>query len=271
MPRMVSFPLHPSRRALGPGQQTKEGRVLAGVSQGLLLTPAPQCLPTSLRLLPVQPGLLLSALSPASGSGREGRGLPAPRSPRAHSSASRMAAAPRAGGGQQVLGRAPRSRRGWVCFSHPVAGRSRQAPPHCAPSPRARSQPPPPAAPPSGRPRPRRAPGPKDAGTQPKTRVPPAVLRTAAFRRLSRVGGSRPGPTGLGAASLPRRESGPLPSSFAALPFLVRRPGLPCGDRAGQLLRLQAWQRPAQRPAHPRGPVPEPCEARAAGVCTAFY
>lgn len=95
-----SFFPSPNYPALGFGQQTRQ-------------TPAPQCLRVSLYLFPVIPLDPLSAgNSPIFGSGGEGRGLPAPRSPRAQSSASRMAAELRAGRGQQVRGYAWRSSRG---------------------------------------------------------------------------------------------------------------------------------------------------------------
>lgn len=133
------------------------------------------------------PGPLLARYSPISGSGREGNGLPAPRSPRAQSSARRMAAPPGAGRGQQVLGRAPRSRGCRVGFSHLAARRSHRPLPsssHLAQSP----------APPRS-PAPGKAPPPQCAGSQ--RSVDPALdrdCRTAHpalhshFRLLCRMG-----------------------------------------------------------------------------------
>lgn len=92
-------------------------------------TPAPQCLRVSLYLFPNHPLDPLSAGdSPIFGSGGEGRGLPAPRSPRAQSSASRMTAELRAGRGQQVRGYSWRS-------SHDPAGHQLRAAQPLGPAP----------------------------------------------------------------------------------------------------------------------------------------
>lgn len=117
-------------------------------------TPAPQCLRVSLYLFPNHPLDPLSAGdSPIFGSGGEGRGLPAPRSPRAQSSASRMTAELRAGRGQQVRGYSWRS-------SHDPAGHQLRAAQPLGP------------APPRLRPRP----SPSEA--------PPLPRRAASFRQL---------------------------------------------------------------------------------------
>lgn len=210
-------------------------------------TPMP---PDFLRLLPVHPGLLLSAHLPVSGSGREGRGLPAPRSPRAHSSASRMAAAPRAGGGQQVLGRAPTSRGGWVCCSHPVARRSRQAPPHCAPPPGPRARPRPSATPPSGRPRPAALRVLKKPGLSPRLPCTRSALRRCFPATVQ--GEARSDRLGRRASTPPRVRTSP--HQLCCPPASRPPPGPAAIDRAGPFFRLPAGQRRAH-PTPRTGPL----------------
>lgn len=198
------------------------------------------------------PSLLAAGHSPVSGSGPEGRGLPAPSSPRAQSSASRMAAAPREGRGQQVLGRAPRRGGGRVCLAP-----CRSAMPRGPAPPRPRARPRLLEAPPPVRPRPRRVQSLRGAGGLPLRSLCPAPALPGCCAGWE----PRPGPSGLGVASPPGRGSGPLSSSFAALPPLVRRPALqPVLPTAGRAAR-----------GSPAAPAPDPCEARAAGGYAAFY
>lgn len=198
------------------------------------------------------PGPLLAGYSPISGSGREGRGLPAPRSPRAQSSASRMAAAPGVGRGQQVLGGVPRSRGCWVCFAHLAARRSHQAPPRPLPPPRARL-------------RPRKAPPPQRAGSQRGVDLAhDSDSRTASADLHSGF-----------PATVQNRSRGPVrppwePRLHPALgPDAFLAASLPSGLKsAAPLCRIRRASSP-YCPAHP--PVPDPREARAAGVYKAFY
>lgn len=211
---LLLAPLHRPGAGLS-GQDSEPGRAALwlGVSPSLQPTAVPPDFPAPPPVRPPPPRarLLRAGHSPISGSGREDRGLPAPRSPSAQSSASRMAAAPRAGRGQQVLGRAPRSRGRRVCLAHPAAPRRHQAPP---------------------RPRPGGSgPGPAPGEAAGPPARPAEGPRSSPLRR-SRCGARwepRPGPTGLGDAPPRDPGAGPLPCSLAALPLTsaARVSGLP--------------------------------------------
>lgn len=168
--------------------------------------------PSASRLTPASsqsaPGPLLAEHSPISGSGREGRGLPAPRSPRAQSSASRMAAGPGAGRGQQVLGRSPRSSGGRVCFTHLPAQSGHQAPPGPLPPGPGPGSAPGKAPPPPSAQSQRGGDSANDSDSLrcPSWFVPPLSGYCEGWER-------RPGPTGLGVAPTPGPGSGPVPAS----------------------------------------------------------
>lgn len=145
-----------------------------------------------------------------------------------------MAAPPGAGRGQQVLGRAPRSRGCRVGFSHLAARRSHRPLPGSSHSARARPRP---EAPPLERLHPHSAPGPKEVWIQPLTAT--AALLTLLCTATSGCCAGwepRPCPTGLGVAPPPGPGSGRLRNSFTALRSHDRSRALP--DQVGWFSQL---------------------------------
>lgn len=129
-PSSSSFP-SPNYLALGFGKQIRQA-VLWLVS-GRPQRPIASGFPCTFPNHPLDP--LSAENSPIFGSGGDGRGLPAPRSPRAQSSASRMAAELRVGRGQQVRGYAWRSSHGPAGHQLGAAQQLGPAPPRLRPRP----------------------------------------------------------------------------------------------------------------------------------------
>lgn len=265
MPRVIlSSPLHRPVAGPRPGPQTSAGRALVGVSQGLLLTPVPRCLPTSLRLFPVPPWPTPGPALTCPWKRREGQGAARAQEPQGPEQRQPHDSGARGRRGRQVPGRAPSRSGGRVCLAHCAARGRRQAPP--LPSHRVPSQAPP--RPP--RPRPREAPPPGGPASPRRFLKKPAgnpdSARSAQRRRFPAavLGGSRGRSDRLGRRFSTRRRSGLLPSSVAASRLQpAARPG---GDR-GQFSPAARQAAPGPLPAR----VPDPCGARAAGVCSAFY